>query len=343
MRRRKRGPIFWLSVVLFVSALALAVGGGAHGVLTPMGSGPPLLVSVDPGDSVSEVASKLWARGLIRDRNALIAAAYVTGKWRCIQAGRHELDAGMSALDMLDALCRGSRTAWHWVTIPEGYDLRQIAAKMEEERLGSAREFLAAAQSPGRFELGFPPPQGSLEGYLFPDTYRVDSGKSEEEIIGQMIGRFEDVVWKGLFAVSPEHDGRSLRDILILASMVEWEAQLDEERPKIAGVLLNRLNRGQKLECDATVQYALGEGRKSRLMYDDLTIESDYNTYQQAGLPPGPICNPGEASIQAAMDPAKVPYLYYVARLDGSHVFSKTFAEHQAAIARVRRENRGSR
>ncbi len=342
MRRRKRGPIFWLSAVIFVSALALAVGGGAYGVLTPMGSGPPLLVSVDPGDSVSDVASKLWARGLIRDRHAVVAAAYVTGKWRCIQAGRHELDAGMSALDMLEALCRGSRTAWHWITIPEGYDLRQIAQKIEEERLASGRDFLEAAYSPGRFEAAFPLPHDSLEGYLFPDTYRVDSGEGEEEIIEQMVRRFEEVVWKGLFAESPEHEGRSLRDILTLASMVEWEAQLDEERPTIAGVLLNRLNRGQKLECDATVQYALGEGRKTRLMYDDLLIESDYNTYQHAGLPPGPICNPGEASIRAAMEAAKVPYLYYVARPDGSHVFSKTFAEHQAAIARVRRESRGS-
>ena len=342
MRRRKRGPVFWLAVLLFVSALALVVGGGVFDIVTSVGSGPPLLVSVNPGDSASDVASKLWARGLIRDRNALIAAAYITGKWRCIQAGRHELDAGMSPLDMLDALCRGSRTAWHWITIPEGYDLRQIAEKLEEERLASGRGFLDAAHSPRTFEAAFPLPDDSLEGYLFPDTYRVDSGKSEEEIIEQMVRRFEDVVWRGLFAESPEHEGRSLRDILILASMVEWEAQLDEERPKIAGVLINRLNRGQKLECDATVQYALGDGRKSRLMYDDLTINSDYNTYQHTGLPPGPICNPGEASIQAAMNPADVPYLYYVARADGSHVFSKSFAEHQAAIARVRQKSRGS-
>ncbi len=292
---------------------------------------------------MAEVASTLWERGLIRNRSTLVAAAYLTGKWRCIQAGRHELDGSMSPLDMLDALCRGSRTAWRWITIPEGYNLRQTARKIEEDRLGSAREFLAAARSPGRFQIAFPRPRESLEGYLFPDTYRVDSGETEEQIIEQMLRRFEEVVWKGLFEGRVEHDGRSLRDILILASMVEWEAQLDEERPKIAGVLLNRLNRGQKLECDATVQYALGEGRKSQLMYDDLMVESEYNTYQREGLPPGPICNPGEASLRAAMDPAKVPYLYYVARPNGSHLFSKTFAEHQAAIARVRRENRGGR
>ncbi|HUU53999.1 MAG TPA: endolytic transglycosylase MltG [Armatimonadota bacterium] len=342
MRRRKRGAIFWVSLLMFAAALAL-LGSAVWGLVTPVGAGPPLLISVEQGESVTEVASALWERGLIRNANALVGAAYVTGKWRCVQAGRHELDASMSALDMLDALCRGSRTAWHWITIPEGYSLGQIAEKVEGEGLGGGREFLAATRSPHRFEVVFPAPRESLEGYLFPDTYRVDAGEAEDQIVAQMLRRFEEVVWKGLFEERGEHDGRSLRDILILASMVEWEAQLDEERSTIAGVLLNRLKRGQKLECDATVQYALGEGRKSRLMYEDLMIESDYNTYQSEGLPPGPICSPGEASIRAAMDPAEVPYLYYVARPDGSHVFSRTFAEHQTATARVRRESRGGR
>ena len=124
--------------------------------------------------------------------------------------------------------------------------------------------------------------------------------------------------------------------MIILASLVEAAAKQEDERPIIAGVLLNRLARGQRLECDATVQYALGADRKSRLMYEDLEIESDYNTYLHEGLPPGPICNPGEASIRAALEPADVAYLYYVARPDGSHVFSRTFAEHRAAIARIR-------
>jgi len=105
-------------------------------------------------------------------------------------------------------------------------------------------------------------------------------------------------------------------------------------------VLMNRLERGRRLECDATVQYALGDNRKERLSYEDLQIESEYNTYLHEGLPPRPICNPGEASIRAAMEPAEVPYLYYVARSDGSHIFSRTFAEHQAATARVRRDRR---
>jgi UPF0755 protein len=146
------------------------------------------------------------------------------------------------------------------------------------------------------------------------------------------------VVWQGLLEGKPTHHGRTFPEIIVLASLVEAEAQLDEERPKIAGVLMNRLKRGQRLECDATVQYALGDRRKQRLNHNDLLLESDYNTYLHDGLPPGPICNPGEASIRAALEPAPVPFLYYVAKPDGSHMFSRTYAEHQAAIARLRKE-----
>ncbi len=338
MRRKRRGPIFWLIVAALTSTFAVLVWGGVRSLTVPVGPGRPQIISVERGESVSEVAMTLRDRGLVRNANTMVIAAYLTGKWRGIQAGRHELDSSMSALDMLDALCWGSRTAWRWITIPEGYNLEQIASKLQEERVGSRQQLLAAAQAPSRFEVDFPLPQDSLEGYLFPDTYRVDSGETEEDIIAQMLRRFDEVVWKNLFEEQREHDGRTLREIVILASLVEWEAQHDAERPTIAGVLLNRLKRGQKLECDATVQYALGENRKSRLAYDDLSVNSEYNTYLHVGLPPGPICNPGESSIRAAMSPARVPYLYYVARPDGSHIFSTTFSQHLAAIARVRRE-----
>jgi UPF0755 protein len=338
MRRRRRGLLFWLTAGALCAGFAVLLVGVVRSLRTPIGGGPAQLISVEPGETVTEVATTLRDRGLIANANALVLAAYLTGKWRCIQAGRHELDPEMSALDMLDALCRGSRTTWGWLTIPEGHNLVQIAAKLQEERLGSRSQFLAAARAPDRFQTAFPLPGSSLEGYLFPDTYRVDSGETEEDVIGQMLRRFDRVVWKGLFHETAEYEGRSLHDILTLASLVEWEAQQDEERRTIAGVLVNRLERGQRLECDATVQYALGDDRKSRLSYDDLSIENEYNTYLREGLPPGPICSPGESSIRAAMDPAEVPYLYYVARADGSHVFSTTFSQHQAAIARVRRE-----
>ncbi len=337
-RYKKRKTVFWLTLLVLLSA-GLMIGGGVWSVAAPVGKSGPVLVVVAPGEKASQVALALQDDGLIRNADTFLVAAYLTGRWKCIQAGRHELDSSMSALDIMDALCRGSRTAWRWITIPEGYDLRQIADKIEKERLGEAAEFQQAAAEPGARQAAFPLPADNLEGYLFPDTYRIDVGETEEEIIGQMLRRFEQVVWKGLFHEKAQYNGRSMREILILASLVEWEAQKADERATIAGVLWNRLQRGQRLECDATVQYALGDGRKSRLTYEDLTVDSAYNTYLHDGLPPGPICNPGEASIRAAMNPAKVPYLYYVARPDGSHVFSTTFAQHQAAIAQLRRGN----
>jgi UPF0755 protein len=343
VKRRRRGSIFWASMAIFFVAAGLAAVGGYRNLTHPVGGSARLLLSIEPGESVSEVAETLWQRGLIRSKTAFIGAAYATGKWRHIQAGRHDLDGSMAPLDVLDALCRGSRKAWRWLTIPEGYTLKQIAQAVQDQRLGSGDGFARAAGNPRQFPAEFPLGGNDLEGYLFPDTYRVDSGESEEDIITQMLRRFDQVVWRDLFDQQPTYKGRSLRDILILASLVEWEAQADGERAMIAGVLVNRLQRGQKLECDATVQYALGEGRKSRLMFGDLTVESDYNTYLHQGLPPGPICSPGVASIRAAMDPADTPYLYYVAQPDGTHVFSTTYAQHQAAIARVRRSGQGGR
>ncbi len=188
-----------------------------------------------------------------------------------------------------------------------------------------------------------PLPSTGLEGYLFPDTYRVRHGAPGGEIAGQMLRRFDEVVWRGLFHEHGTYQGRSVNDIIILASLVEAEAKRDSERAVIAGVLMNRLRLGQRLECDATIQYALGKDRKQKLLYKDLEIESEYNTYKHAGLPPGPICNPGKASIEAAMNPAAVPYLYYVARPDGSHCFSRTLAEHDGGEAAAEGPTRRSK
>jgi UPF0755 protein len=337
-RRRRRADLLRVSSrLLLVLALALLVTAAVWAVSVPVGPGSPQLVTVARGESVVDVAHKLGKERLVRVPSALVVTAYVTGKWRRIQMGRHELAPNMNVLEILDALCRGDRRPWRWLTIPEGYTLGQVAHKVEEDGLGSAARFLEDAAQPERLPAGFAPAGANLEGYLFPDTYRVDANQDESDIIAQMIRRFDQVVWAGLFERQPSYGGRSLHDIITLASLVEAEAKRDGERPTIAGVLMNRLRQGRPLECDATVQYALGDGRKPRLSHEDLKIESEYNTYLHVGLPPGPICSPGEASIRAAMTPADVPYLYYVARADGSHIFSRSFEQHEAAIARIRK------
>lgn len=323
-------------VALLVAGVAL-VAFFAWSLWAPAGQQEvACLVTVPRGDSVGEVAGELGDLGLIRSPAAFQLAAYATGKWRRLQAGVYELTPRMSTLEILDALCRGRLKASRLVIIPEGYTIAQIARQLDRAGALAAEEFTAVAESGGiAVDPGFPLPKGSLEGYLFPDTYRIDLSESAQEVAAQMLRRFREVVWQGLLHGKAPPGG--LHQTIILASLVEAEAKHDRERPVIAGVLANRLRRGMRLECDATIQYALGEDRKARLTHQDLQVDSEYNTYRHESLPPGPICSPGLPSIKAAMDPAQVPYLYYVARPDGTHLFSTTYAEHQAAIARARR------
>jgi UPF0755 protein len=187
-------------------------------------------------------------------------------------------------------------------------------------------------------------PSQSLEGYLFPNTYLIVLDSNPKMIVGQMLQAFKSQVAEPLSSDVVEtagNDGaqarsRALYQAVVVASMIEREAKVEKDRPLISAVIWNRLRKGMKLEVDATVQYALGEHR-GRLFYSDLAVISPYNTYRNPGLPPGPISNPGLASIKAALHPANVDYLYYVARPDGSHVFSHTLEEHNAAKARIRR------
>ncbi len=334
MRRRRRRTRPRVLVLLLLMA---GLAGYGYWLTTPVASrGAAKVVTVEAGQSARGVAHLLRREGLIRSEAAFLALGYLNGRARQLRVGRYSLAPTMGAGEILEALSRGTHRAWGWVTVPEGYTVRQIAATLAREQVGGASDFAEFARSPEGMRPGFPVPETGLEGYLFPDTYRVEAEAQAEEVAAQMVRRFREVVWEGLFHAQPWYGRRSLNEVITLASLVEAEAKLDRERPLIAGVLMNRLERGQRLECDATVQYALGADRKARLRYKDLEIDSEYNTYRHAGLPPGPICSPGKASIEAALQPARVPYLYYVARPDGSHVFSTTFAQHTAAIARLR-------
>ncbi len=338
-RRRRKATRFRRLVVLsLITALAayaywaLGLAGGRHA--QPAGGR-------EAGAGSARGRGLFQREGVIRSHLAFLALAYLTRKAGHLQAGTYEFPARFSGAEVLDAMYRGKCRPYVWLTIPEGFTDRQIAEAAARLGLGSERQFLAL--SPGSVPAFVPLPRTGFEGYLFPDTYRVRHGAPCGEIAAQMLRRFHDVVWSGLFHEHGSYQGRSVNDIIILASLVEAEAKRDDERAVIAGVLTNRLRRGERLECDATIQYALGKDRKQRLFYKDLEIESEYNTYKHAGLPPGPICNPGKASLAAAMNPAAVPYLYYVARPDGSHCFSRTLAEHVAAKQQLKAQRQGAR
>lgn len=302
-------------------------------------AGPPVRVTIPRGATVRAAADSLQRSGVVRSARLFRWYASVAGRDRAIKPGTYELQRGQEWDVVLDALVSG-RALVHTITIPEGFDMRNIAptiAKRLEVPIDSVRAAVADSALIARLQI----PVGSLEGYLFPDTYTFPSGTTAREAVLAMVERFEQV-WKPEWNAHLQAMGITRHEAVTMASIVEKEARVADERPVIAAVYWNRLKKNMRLQADPTVQYALPE-HVERVMYRDLTVESKYNTYQNDGLPPGPIASPGEASIAAALQPANVTYLFFVAHPDGHHEFRNTFAEHQAAIAMVRRQgaNRG--
>ena len=299
-------------------------------------TGDAVVVRIPRGATVRGVADSLSRAGVIQSPRAFRWYASFGDRDRSIKPGRYGFVKGESWSDLLDALVAG-RGITHTVVIPEGFDLRDIA-RVLNKTLGVSEDSVIAVSrdSAWRRKLGVPAP--TLEGYLFPATYNFADGTTAREAVVVMLERFESV-WK------PEWDDTlaamaiSRNDAMTMASIVEKEARKSEERPIISAVYWNRLKKGMRLQADPTVQYAMGE-HTTRVMFKDLEIDSPYNTYRIDGLPPGPIASPGEASIAAALSPANVPFLYFVAHPDGHHEFRTSFAEHQKAIADVRRAAR---
>lgn len=288
-------------------------------------------VNIPQGSSTREIGNILEKAGLIKSSDFFVLYTRYLQREKDLQAGEYNISTKLSLSSILEVIA-GGQVVYHKVTIPEGYTVKQIAGLLSEKGLVDKERFFKAVNSED-FSLPFldedPLCSKKLEGFLFPSTYMVRAGMTETEIVQMMVDRFTEVF-------SPELKerackmGLSEKEVITLASLVEKEAKLDQERPLIAGVFLNRLRKGMRLESCATVLYALGEA-KEELTYEDLEIDSPYNTYRHQGLPPGPIANPGVASIKAVLYPATTDYLYFVAKGDGSHYFSRSLEEHQTA------------
>jgi UPF0755 protein len=338
--------------VITVAALALvAVGAGfwaftyATELARPSDAGQPVIVSIFEGQSDSEVAQELESQGLIRSK--LLFQGQVRLSGGALVPGTYTLRKGMSVPQIVDrvtgaapaeaAQAESTSTAPESfdITIPEGWRTEQIAE--EYARLGGeggAKAFLDAVATIDRSQFDFLadlPPDQSLEGYLFPDTYRFN-GRDPKVDVATMLTNFGEKYTPDMRERTKEM-GLTIEQALTVASLVEREAKIPEERPTIADVYLSRWEQGWNLDADPTVQYVLGNAKNwwPALSGDDLYVDSPYNTYQHEGLPPGPIANPGFASIQAVLFPNDTPYMYFVAKGDsGEHAFAVT-AEEQAA------------
>jgi UPF0755 protein len=310
---------------------AVAVGALAFWRVRPYkGFAREVFVEIPRGTSGGAIADLLARTGVVRSRWDFVAARLL--KRRVLQAGEYRFNRPASPFEVYDRIARGD-IFYYELVVPEGRNMFDIGAAAEQLGLFPAAKFVAAARNPAAIR-DLDPRAETLEGYLFPDTYRLGRHTTPERLCRLMTDKFRQE-WSGLGAQAGVHD------TVTLASLVEKEGKLAEERPRIAAVFHNRLRIGMKLDCDPTTIYAaLLENHYHGVIHrSDLENDSPYNTYRHAGLPPGPIANPGLESIRAALAPAATDALYFVLKPDGSggHQFSNNIADQEAAVARYRR------
>lgn len=317
--------------ILAVTAL-VAAGFAAFRLLSPyQGFHGDTYIDLPRGTTADGIADRLARAGVVRSRWDFLLARLVE-RGHVLRAGEYRFQHADSAFDVFRRIARGD-IFYYTLVVPEGKNMFDIAAAASAFGLFTAQQFLAVARDPSLIR-DLDPRAPTLEGYLFPDTYRLNRHTTPQLLCHTMTARFREI-WSGLHANAEPHR------VVTLASMVEREAKLPGERAMIAGVFENRLHSGMKLDCDPTTIYAalLDDRYRGTIYRSDLDSDSPYNTYRHAGLPPGPIANPGLASIQAALQPAATTALYFVARPDGSgsHEFSRTLAEQNAAVLRYHR------
>lgn len=293
-------------------------------------------VEIRPGMSALRIGEMLEEKGLIRSRAAFLWIVRLKGMEGKLQSGRYLLSRSMSPARIAEKIAKGEVKLVKF-RVPEGLTVEEIARLWQERGFGGAEEFMRAARDE-RLLRKYGIPADTAEGYLFPETYMIPEDITAEQMVEMMLKQFrrrvgDDIIEKG------RKLGLSLHQVVTLASIVEEEAMIDEERPIISAVFHNRLRLGWRLEADPTVRYALGNPKRP-LTWKDLKVDSPYNTYLHPGLPPGPICNPGLKSIEAAVNPADVDYLYFVSTGRGRHIFSKTYSEHLRAIAKIKGRGR---
>lgn len=322
-----------LTVAFFAARWLLRIYSDTYDFERTVTLSEPVTVTINPGLGSSQISEILYEAGLTNSSQIFRSYAKEKEIDNILRPGEYSFEGEVSLADIADALAKGGLEASKGikVTLPEGLTLPEIAAVLESKGIVEAAAFLEYTEN-AQLDFDYLPVIGSLnrlEGFLFPETYQMDPGWDEAKVTDLLLKQF-DKIWKKEWQQRADELGMNTLEIITLASIIEREARVDTDRPLISGVFHNRLAIDMLLQSCATVQFVLGE-RKEILTYADLEIESPYNTYKYKGLPPGPIACPGQLSIEAALYPEDSDYLFFVAKPDGSHHFSKTLAEHEAA------------
>ena len=326
---------------LLVLLVCLAAAAGATAILLVQRVDQPFkgyadaeqLVEIPSGLGTNAIGQRLVDAGVVRDTITYRVALWLSGDATRLQAGEYRFDRSITAREVVGKIVRGD-VDQVGITFPEGRTITEMAAIFEAQGFGAASSFVAAARD-GSLIAHMDPAATDLEGYLFPDTYKVSRRIDAPRLVRAMVERAGQVLTLALRQAAADRR-LTVRQLVTLASLVEKETGQGDERRLVAAVYANRLRIGMALQCDPTVIYALQRrgGYDGNLRRDDLAFDSPYNTYRYPGLPPGPIAAPGQAALEAAANPADVDYLYFVSRNDGSHAFSRSLEEHNRNVRR---------
>jgi len=324
-----------LLILLIIAGSVLYLREGWRSVGEPVEGGT---LEIPHGLGTREIVGLLQEKKVVRNAEITLAYIFYSRTKNKLQAGEYAFDRPMTVPEVIARLASGA-VVLHKFTIPEGFTVSAIAAKWQDEGFGKAEDFSKSAAGATDLVHRFDEKATSVEGYLFPETYSFRKRTTARQAIEAMVSRFQQVAEKLQQAQPRGKWPLNLHDTVILASLVETEAAQSEERPLVASVYLNRLNRHILLQCDPTVIYALARVSRYRgtLTLADLRFDSPYNTYTKPGLPPGPIANPGYASLLASIEPASTNYLFFVRTVESRHTFSETLAAHNRAVAAYRK------
>jgi UPF0755 protein len=336
----RKERVLFLALILIAVGLGLYVRRELHLLGTPAEG---LIIEIPRGLGAREIIGLLKEKNVIR--NSYLASGYIlySGTRNRLQAGEYFFDHPQTITEVIDKLASGN-VYLHKFIVPEGLTVEATSLKWQEQGFGSSEDFKNAAAGAVDLVHQFDEKVVSVEGYLFPETYSFPAHTTPRQAIAAMVARFQQMTGKLRQVVAEDEWPLDLHGTIVLASLIETEAALTDERATIASVYLNRLHRHILLQCDPTVIYALArvDRYQGKLTLADLQFKSPYNTYVNAGLPPGPIANPGYASLLAAIQPADTNYLYFVRTVESRHTFSETLAAHNRAVAAYRKLKRAS-